>query len=191
MSEEKKPQHEEKKETLQAEVVSESTQSVKNFVDQIDKFLEDLLVKQAPALPKGFKEWIVRYLPIINIITIIFTAIGALGILSAALGLGAISGVLGIRYLYFYGPALIIGSLFYAGFSIAEIYFKVLAQPGLDGQKHAAWTNLFYSVLISIIGTLLYNTIISSIIAGLFSAAIGALISLYFLYQIKSYYKNK
>jgi hypothetical protein len=185
MSEDKHNVHEEtKKETMQAEVVSDNTQSVEGFIKKIDVFLEDLLVKQAPSLPKGFKEWIVKYLPILNMIgiglSVLFLLLGGVG--------GLIAGILSVVTLEF---RFILPILISLVFGVVDLYFRIKAQPGLEGQKHAAWMNLFYASLVSFVGSIISSVLSLSIISGVLGSIIGSFIGFYLLYQVKSYYKNK
>ena len=61
------------------------------------------------------------------------------------------------------------------------VLLEALAIPGLFSQSKKAWNLLFWSALVGII-----QNVLSFNIGGL---VIGGLLSLYFLFQVKEYYK--
>jgi len=153
---------------------TKSPTDVKTAVNSLDSFLELYLVKKAPALPEKVREFIVKVSPYLSIIAVVFSIPGLL----LLLGLSTL-----------FAPAVLLsGSQF--GFSnILNIVFLVvtlvlegMAIPGLFARKLSAWKLIFYVALINAVDALLHFNLVSLII--------GTAISLYFLYQIKSYYKN-
>lgn len=134
--------------------------------------LELYLVKKAPALPVGLKEFIVKFAPWLTLILMVLL----LPVLLAALGLGAL--LLPASYL---GGA---GSGFFYTITLigtgAVLVLEGLALPGLFKRLLSGWRLLFYATLI--------NAIISLLGGNLISALVGALIGLYVLFQVKSYY---
>lgn len=149
--------------------------TVEKIIDsQWDKSIEDFFTKTLPSLPSNIKEILVKYGPWIALVG----ALLSLPVLIAALGLGAMFSSAayywgGMRYGYGYNLAWWI--------SILSMGLSLWALPGLFKRQKYAWTLMFYSAL----ATGLYNLLTFS----LGSLVIGLGLSLYVLYQIKSYYK--
>jgi hypothetical protein len=141
--------------------------------EQLDKVLTEYLVKKAPALPETVKEFIVKFGPWISLVI----GIMLLPLILAALGLGAL----------FSPVAMMAGVRFGAGYMLSmlvagvQMVLQFAAIPGLLKRQLAGWRLAFYGALVG--G--LYS-VVSVNILGL---VIGTGLSLYVLYQIKSYYK--
>lgn len=139
-------------------------------IKQIEVKLEDIFVKKLPALPKGIKEIIVNFGPWIALVALILSLPALLGVL----GLSAwMMPGWGYSYRFGYNLAWWI--------SIASMVLMALALPGLFKRKISAWRLMFYSALIMVV----YNLVT----LNLGSLIIGTGISMYILFQIKSYYK--
>jgi len=135
-------------------------------MDKLNQMLEDLLVKKAPALPNNVKEFLVQYAYILNIIGIIMM----IPAIFALLGLNAI--------VHVFVKTSIIGIVFL----IIEILLRIKALPGLKNRKIDGWNMLYYAALVQAVYSLTNYDIGGFII--------GTLISLYFIFQVKSYYKK-
>ena len=150
------------------------TPDFKSLMSQLDGFLTEYLTKKAPQLPTNAREIIVKYSPYISILVLVIT-------------LPAVLAIFGLAALV--TPFAYLGG-FNAGFSLSiasivllvSVVVEALAIPGLFGRKKSAWNLMYYYSLI----TLLYNICDFHLINGL----ISAIISLYILFQIRSYYKN-
>jgi len=139
-------------------------------IKQIEVSLGDLFLKKLPGLPANIKEIVVKFGPWLALIGLVFS----LPTLVAALGLrGVMMTGRGYGYSYGYGLALWI--------SIASMILMAVALPGLFARKISAWRLMFYSALVMAV----YNLITVS----LGSLIIGTGVSMYILFQIKSYYK--
>ena len=159
-------------------MVMKTTQNSANPADfnssmsKLDDFLELYLVKKAPSLPENAKEAIVKYSPYIALVMLV-------------LSLPVILGFLGLTALL--SPFAILGGVHY-GFSFAGIFLlatlvlEIMALPGLFNRKASSWKLMYYASLI--------NAVYSLLNSGVGSFVIGTAISLYFLFQIESYYKN-
>ena len=144
-------------------------------MNQLNKTLELYLVKKAPALPKNAKEMLVKFSPWITILMIV-------------LSLPAVLALLGLGTMMYSPPYSAYGMMRGGGgfslailFLIAAIALQVLAVPGLMKRQMAGWNFLYYGVLVNAIYSLLNGQVVSLII--------GTLVGLYFLFQVKSYYK--
>lgn len=145
-------------------------------MDQLNKTLELYLVKKAPTLPKNVKEILVKFAPWISLIMVI---IGLPAVL-ALFGLGAM--LYSIPYAT-YGMYRATGGFSIAMFFlIATLALEALAIPGLFKRKMMGWNFLYWGVWVNAIYSLLNFQIVSLIV--------GSVISLYFLFQVKSLYKK-
>lgn len=143
---------------------------------QLNKTLELYLVKKAPALPKGIKETLVKLAPWLAIIGVVVSIPGILVLF------GLSSMMSGLPYSGYtmmgYGGGFSISVLFV----IATMILEILAVPGLMKRKLAGWNFLYWAVWVSAVYSLLSYQIVGMVI--------GTLISLYLLFQVKSYYKK-
>ena len=135
-------------------------------------FLDFYLVQKAPfQLPDGLKEGIVRYGPWIAIVLLVLS----LPPLLFLLGLGTLLMPLG-------GVGYATGFTYLTILVIAEIGLMIAALPGLFARKMSGWRLMFYSQILSIVGSLLNEAIVSGIVGGL--------IGLYVLFQVRRLYVN-
>lgn len=147
----------------------------KNSTKGIVEMLEEIFAK-APPLPKNAKDVIVKITPFIAII------FGILGILGAISGLGLFTFFSPLAL--YGGPAGITsyGTGFVSAlFWLASSFLLLVAYPGTKANKINGWNMLFWSEVVSLIGSVISMSLISGIV--------GALIGFYLLFQIKSYYK--
>ena len=147
---------------------------LKSGLGGLEKTLQVYFLDKAPfQLPDGVKEFIVKWGPWIILVLLIFS----LPALLLAFGLGALVAPFaflgGLGAGVSYGVGMI--------FSAVVLVVEALALPGLFGRKMSGWRMMFYASLIGALGNL-----ISFNLGGL---VIGTILSLYVLFQIKSYYK--
>jgi len=151
----------------------EKNNNWKSYCVKLEDFLNLYFGQKAPGLPANIKEIIVKYGPYISLVLIVLSlpviliAFGFTGILLPFSYFG------GIRS----GLSLSIGTLL----SLATIVLMVMALPGLFKRRLSAWRLMYYSSLVSALQALLA--------VNLGNLVIGAVISFYFLFQIKSLYK--
>jgi len=151
-----------------------NTNSTTNPLIQLEDLLDEYLVKKAPfTIPDKWKEAIVKFAPWINLILMIL----ALPALLALFGIGAFlapfSYLGGLRTGMAYTLGLIVASI--------AIVLNALAIPGLFKRTRQGWMFVFYATLIGVVENAIHFNIGNLII--------GSLLSLYMLFQVKSYYK--
>lgn len=154
-----------------------------NVMDQYMKPLEETFAK-LPPLPKSATDILVKVAPWI---ALIFGVLGLIGVVFGVLGLLGL-GALGMSYLAPYGGMALAGASTYGilvlALGLIPTILNLLAFPGLKAMKMAGWNYLLYSLVASVV---------ISVISGGFGAVLGAVveaaIGLYLLFQIKSYYK--
>lgn len=141
---------------------------------QLEHTLEQYLYHKVPHLPNNWKELLVKIAPYLTILFVVLSV----PVILAALGVGM-----------FLTPfAMMGGATAVAGFSLSIIVFLVsvvlegLAIPGLFSRQKQAWRLLFYSTLV--------NAVYNFVTFNLFGFLIGTALSLYILFQIKSYYTH-
>jgi hypothetical protein len=141
---------------------------------KLDAFFTEYLIKKVPSLPENVKEILVKFSPYISIIVLVFSIPSLL----VLLGLNTLlvpAYILG-------GSRYTLSSLLSIIFLIATLVLEGMAIPGLFGRKASAWKLIYYIALLNAVDALLHF--------NLGELIIGTAISLYFIYQIKSYYKN-
>lgn len=141
------------------------------IIDQLESGLENFFLKKLPALPAKVKEFIVRFSPWIVLIALVFSIpsllslFGLRGLMMSGYG----------RYGYGYGYGFIMW------ISFASMVLMGVALPGLFKRALSAWRLMFYSALAMVVFNLLT--------VNLRGLIFGTGISMYILFQIKSYYK--
>lgn len=151
----------------------------KGAVGKLESTLEEYLVKKAPfQLPDNVKEIIVKFAPYLAILGVVMGIPGVLALLGAGTilaPLGLVGGMMTGRP--FLGFGYIVSVLFLG----VMVLLEGLAIPGLFSRSKKAWTFLYWSALVGVV-----QNIVTFNVGGLI---IGGLISMYFLFQVKEYYK--
>ena len=134
-------------------------------------FLDFYLVQKAPfQLPDNAKEWIVKYGPWITVVLLILMLpplLFVLGIGTVLMPFGGIGYATGFTYL-----TIVL---------VAQIGLMVAALPGLFARKMSGWQLVFYAQLVGFVFSVLSGSIVGGIV--------GALISMYLLFQVRPLYK--
>lgn len=147
-------------------------------LEKLEATLDEYLVRKAPfQLPPGAKDFIVKIVPWVAILKLLLYV----GVLLPLLGLGALlapvsflGGVSnGVNYGWFFIVAAVEAAV--------VIVLTGMALAGLFHQQKRSWRLIYYAALVGIVANLLTLNLVGVVVGGL--------ISLYFLFQIKSYYK--
>ena len=147
---------------------------MKNYTDALDKVLSDYLVKKAPVLPKGGKDFIVSVAPYLALIG----AVVGIPALLVVFGLGAIA----TPFVWIAGSRTGIFWLFWT-VGAAQIVLSAMAVKPLFARRGKGWRLMYYSQLLSLLSTLQYFNV---------GSLVMTVISFYLLYQVKaSYGKGK
>jgi len=145
------------------------TDTLKTLETEIAKLA---LSPKIPGLPDNVKELIVKLSPWFAVISMIMLA----PLILAAFGISAIA----LPFSYLGGLHMGFGYTIGLIFSFGMIVLELMAIPGLFKRQEKAWRLMFYVTLLSLVQQLL-----SFNLGGL---VIGAVISFYFLFQVKSKY---
>lgn len=142
-------------------------------LSQLNNLLDEYLVKKAPALPVNIKEAIVKYGPWIDLILLLVTLPALLALFGLGTFLAPFAYLGGVQN----GFSFTLGMIFL----FISVVIQAVALPGLFKQTRASWNLLYWAALIHAIYSLITFSWINLIL--------GTLISLYILFQIRSYYK--
>lgn len=147
---------------------------VTSVLRQLEDTFELYLVKKTPySLPANWKELIVKFAPWISLILLIV----ALPAILAVFGLGTL--LMPFSFLGgFHGGFNYILSLV---FSLITLVLEALAIPGLFKRSKGGWRFAYYAALVGAL-----ENLVTFNLGGL---VIGGLLSMYILFQVKSYYK--
>lgn len=157
-------------------MATKSSGLTKAFAD-LEVALDDFFVKKAPfQLPANIKEIIVTFMPWVTLIfavlaiPLVLTAFGLTAILSPFATLG------GVRTAMSAASGLLSGIP-----ALVALVLEVLSVKGLLARKKSGWNFAYYATFASLLSSLLSY--------DLFGAVIGAVVSWYILFQVRSYYK--
>lgn len=141
----------------------------------LEQTLELYFGKKAPELPKGVKDFLVSVAPWVTLISVVIS-------LPAVLALIGISSFVMPMSSYMAYPVAT-GTMWMVSSAVlvVTIVLEALAIPGLFKRTKQGWNLVFYSSLVSIV----FSIISLNLVGGI----IGALISFYILFQLRSYYR--
>lgn len=142
-------------------------------MNQLVDVLDLYLVKKAPAIPPGIKEAIVKYGPWIVLVLLVLAAPALLALVGLGSLLMPVSFLGGVQE----GASFSIGIIV----TLIAVILEIIALPGLFKRAKSGWNFMFYSTLVSAVGSLLSLNLVGLIL--------GTLISLYILFQVREYYK--
>ena len=175
---------------------SKTIKETKSSLDSLTNFFDDLFNKQMPKLPKDFLDFFVKYMPVLNIIGIILKVLGIFALLSASalivisligfasLGSATIPNI-GINPIIF-----VLGSIISLIGIVAEIYFAIKAQSGLESKNMNSWNYIYYGTIVGFVFGVV-GSVLSLSIGSVIISCIVLFIYLLIQFQIRSQYKNK
>lgn len=156
-------------------------------MQDLENKLNEVFVKNAPfQIPENIRKWIAEYAWVFALVGLIFGVLGVFSLLA----------ILGIASVLGFGVVEVRHTLAFAWLSLIAlaVYTAVLAVavPQLKAKKAKGWDLLYYSALAyfvyDVVYTLSYTS--SSAVFSLFWNFISLAISLYVLFQVRSYFKG-
>ncbi|PJE62634.1 hypothetical protein COU88_03940 [Candidatus Roizmanbacteria bacterium CG10_big_fil_rev_8_21_14_0_10_39_6] len=146
--------------------------SFSDYMDRIEKTIEKY-VQKAPSLPNSWKEFLVTAMPWY----IGFVILLNLPIFFSLFGFASLTS----PFVYIFGSKVsgITATLI---LSAGILVLQIMAEQGLFSRKRKSWKLLFYSALLGIVHGIFVGSMFSVLIIGV--------ITLYLLFQIKSYYNS-
>jgi hypothetical protein len=146
---------------------------MENSLVQLDKALNEYLVKKAPGLPVSVKEFVVNFGPWISLVA----GLLLLPVVLTVLGIGAVLSPFALMAGTRFGVNYWLGMLV----ATVQMVLQFVAIPGLMKKQMVGWRWAFYGMLVGGVYSLLSFNVVNFIL--------GTGLGLYFLYQVKSYYK--
>ncbi len=146
----------------------------------------DEMYKKWPQLPEGFKKWLANNVWWLALIGAILSALSVLSAWNYATKVSQVSDVArsyGVDL--YYGESSTYWWLMMAA-SAVEAVLLFMAFQKLKEHKKEGWNLLFYTSLVSIGALVVVAFFSASVVGTLIGAAIGALISWFFLFSIRS-----
>lgn len=160
-------------------------------LQSLEKKLDDLFVKNAPALPAGAKKTIVAWLPWINLILGVLTLLAAYGLYNAARTIDSlVNSVNTFARVYGAETASHLSTLVWLGiaFLAVEALLYIAAFPATRDRKKSGWNLMFYALLVNVV----YGVVVTFSDFGgagkLVSSLVGSAIGGYLLFQIRASY---
>jgi hypothetical protein len=147
-------------------------------MDQLEKFFDDLFLKKIGfQLPANAKEIIVKVAPWLTIIGIVVSLPAILALFGMGAFVAGMMSAYGINY----------GGRYYLGIAVlaAQLVLMAMAVPGLMKREMKGWRFIYYSALVSAA----YGIVSTLSLGGIIWSLVSTLIGLYFIFQVKSYYK--
>jgi hypothetical protein len=149
-------------------------------MEQLVSTLQPYFTSKAPfQLPEEWRQTIVRIAPWLVLAAAIISVLIGWPILMFALGLSAF-------FAYAYGATLFMWLAI--AVLIVQTVLLFMSYPGLKAYKLAGWNFAFYGAMLSVAYGIVQWLQYPSNIGTLIGAAIGAVIELYILFQIRDYY---
>lgn len=150
---------------------------------QLVKPLEEMYAK-APSLPTGVKDFIVMVSPWVAVLLGVLSVVGFAFALLGLGALGALAPLSGSATVSLAGFGLVTTALGLASGVLLLLAFRPLQKRQLRG-----WNLMFWVLLLGLVSTVVGNTLFYFSAVGIGFAVVWFLIELYFLFQVKSYYK--
>ena len=159
----------------------------------LENSLNDIFVKQAPALPTGGKKFLVLYLPWINLILGILTLYTVYVLWHWAHWANALINYANSFNAAYGGPTIATNRMGVGiWLSLLVLAFEALlyiaAFPATRDHKKSGWDLMFYAALVNVV----YGVVILfsnyGNLGNLIGTLIGSAIGLYLLFQIRASY---
>jgi hypothetical protein len=159
----------------------------------LEKSLDDIFGKQAPALPPNGKKFIVQVVPWLSLIGGLFTLYSAYLLWNWAHTANTFIDYANSLSAAYGGPQvassrLSVGIWIGLAVLVVEGLLYVLAFPGTKDRKKSGWNLLFYAMLINIAYGLVIMFTSYGGVGSLIGTLIGSAIGFYFLFQIRGNY---
>lgn len=157
----------------------------------LEKSLDNIFVKELPGLPKNVIEFIVKYLPYINLFLGVLTLLAALSLWQWAHVANSLIDYANSVSKAYGGSTISTSRMsFVLWLSLITLFVEaaiyIIAFAPTKMRKKSGWDLLFYALLINVVYGVLM--IFGRGIGDLFMSILGTAIGLYFLFQIRSSY---
>jgi hypothetical protein len=163
-------------------------------LNSLETKLDDVFVKNAPALPDGGKKALVQYLPWINLALGILSLLAVYNLWNWAHLANKLVDYANTLSAVYGGPAVVTQRLtLTVWLSIivlaVQAVLYIAAFSGLRNKKKSGWNLIFYALLVNAAyGVVVLFTDYGGV-GNLIGSLVGTAIGLYFLFQIRASYK--
>ncbi len=155
-------------------------------MENLENKLNEMLVKKAPfQLPENARKWIAEYAWVFALVGLVLGIMGALSLLTILGFVSTFATVVGAtKYMFFAWISLLA--------LVAYLIVIGMAVPKLKNKEARGWDLIFYSELAYFGYCALYalSYIGAGAIYTLFWNLVGLVISLYFIFQVRSQFKG-
>jgi len=161
--------------------------------------LEDTIegwLKSFPHLPANWRKWLAENVWWLVLIGVILSAIGTLIIVMAVITAMAWVGTAttylaanGVNVVQSYTGLWYVASIISAVLLVVTIIIEAMAISPLKVLNRKGWDLMFIAYLIGIVSSVI-SAVLQMELFNLIGAAIGAVIGAYFLFEIRSYFKQ-
>ena len=166
-------------------------ESIHKLEDTIEGWLKPL-----PHLPTNWRKWLTENVWWLVLIGVILSVIGTIMLVMAVIAAMAVVGsvtsvygVYGVNVVQSYSGFWYVASIISAVLLVATIIIEAMAISPLKVQNKKGWDLMFIAYLIGIASSVI-SAVLNMQLFNLVSAAIGAAIGAYFLFEICSYFKQ-
>ena len=159
----------------------------------LEKSLDELFVKNGPALPVGFKKWLVKYLPWRTVVSGVLTLLATLSLWNAGHRVNELVDYAN-QISQTYGGGTVTAAKLGAGYWLAlvtlgiEAILYIAAFPALRQHKKSGWDLMFYALLVNLVYGFFAIFTTYAGVGNFIGSIIGAAIGGYFLFQIRASY---
>lgn len=164
-------------------------------MQNVEKQLDDLLVKKAPfQLPENARKGLANAMPWLTLVGGVLMALAAWGLWNAYQILNTPFMEFAQSWNAYYGNSYVtMGPLVWASIILlgVEAVLFFIAFPALRAFKKSGWNILFYVTLINVVEAIVQIIARNNDFGSLIGSAIGTVIGLYLLFQIRSYYTGE
>lgn len=164
-------------------------------ISSLEKTLDELFVKGAPALPPGGKKWLVKYLPWITVVIGVLTLLATLSLWRAGHTVNQLVDYAN-QLSQAYGGKAVAASKLGVGYWLAlvtlaaEGILYIAAFPALKANKKSGWNLMFYALLVNVAYGFFAIFTSYAGVGNFIGSLIGAAIGGYLLFQIRASYKG-
>ena len=165
-------------------------------LDPLENKLNELFVKNLPALPKGGKDFLVKFLPYINLILGVIVLFSVLNLWRWANATNDLINNLNTLS-ETYGGATItaadrLGPVIWLALVTLTIQavLYIASYPGAKARKKSGWNFMFYALLVNVAYGIVMVFSAYGGLGSLFGSLIGTSIGLYLLFQIRASYST-
>lgn len=169
------------------------------YVSNLETKLNEVFAKNAPQLPRGAKDFMVKFAPIVSLIVGVFTLLATWNLWSLArrtdryadyarelcstYDTPGCGGLIGSNYTIWIWLGLL--------FLLAQAVLYIAAFSGLNARAKRGWDYLFYGALLNVVYAVISLFNDYDKVGHFLGALVGSAIGFYLLFQIREFYNGK